>query len=116
VPAAVDDEISALAVPGKRAPGLDDLSRRGLSRADPAAELLGRPRGREVVLVDLYPLAFGDAFQLVDQKGQIRAGRLRIKKVGARTIITPEAEAEWLDSLPEKVGPPRGIALKKMTA
>jgi len=40
----------------------------------------------------------------------------RIAMVRQVVDAGPWAEAEWLDSLPEKVGPPRGIALKKMTA
>ena len=37
--------------------------------------------------------------------GEIRSGRLKAKKVGSRTIITSEAEDEWLDSLPDAVDP-----------
>jgi excisionase family DNA binding protein len=32
---------------------------------------------------------------------EIKAGRLRAKKVGKRTIITDEDEKAWLESLPE---------------
>jgi hypothetical protein len=35
--------------------------------------------------------------------GEISSGRLKASKVGARTIVTCEAEEEWLRSLP-KVG------------
>lgn len=32
---------------------------------------------------------------------EIKAGRLKAKKFGTRTIITAEALAEWLNALPE---------------
>ena len=31
---------------------------------------------------------------------EVKTGRLRIKKLGRKTIVTPEAEAAWLESLP----------------
>lgn len=33
---------------------------------------------------------------------EIDAGRLKIRKVGRRTLITREAASNWLSSLPEK--------------
>lgn len=35
---------------------------------------------------------------------EIEAGRLRIKKVGRRTIITSEAAGSWLAALPDGDG------------
>lgn len=32
---------------------------------------------------------------------EIRAGRLSAKKVGTRTFISEQAEANWVDSLPD---------------
>lgn len=32
---------------------------------------------------------------------EIKAGRLKAKKLGRRTIITHEAEQEWLDNMPD---------------
>jgi len=31
---------------------------------------------------------------------EVKIGRLHIKKLGRKTIVTPECEALWLDSLP----------------
>ena len=32
---------------------------------------------------------------------EIKAGRIKAKKLGIRTLITAEAEQAWLDSLPD---------------
>lgn len=32
---------------------------------------------------------------------EINRGRLKVKKAGRRSLITDEAEGDWLDSLPE---------------
>jgi hypothetical protein len=31
---------------------------------------------------------------------EVKIGRLRIKKLGRKTIVTPEFEAAWVESLP----------------
>lgn len=33
---------------------------------------------------------------------EVKAGRLRIKKLGRKTIVTPDDEAAWLESLSPK--------------
>lgn len=43
---------------------------------------------------DLYGIGRTQAYE------EVKAGRLKAKKVGRRTIITPEAGQEWLASLP----------------
>jgi len=35
---------------------------------------------------------------------EVKRGRLRIRKIGTKTIVTPEDEQAWLDSLPTGVG------------
>ncbi|MBS4005923.1 MAG: helix-turn-helix domain-containing protein [Afipia sp.] len=37
---------------------------------------------------------------------EIKAGRLKAVKVGRRTLILPEAEKEWRDSLPLSIPSP----------
>ena len=32
---------------------------------------------------------------------EIREGRLKAKKIGKRTVITPEAEQDWINNLPD---------------
>ncbi|MEQ8263329.1 helix-turn-helix domain-containing protein [Pseudohaliea sp.] len=36
---------------------------------------------------------------------EVKRGRLTIRKIGSRTIVTPEDEQAWLDSLPTEVSP-----------
>jgi hypothetical protein len=73
VPAAVNQQVSTAAIPGKAAPGLDDLGRTGLESVRLGAQFYGRPGLFEPVLVDLEPPAFLDHREFVQQGCEQRA-------------------------------------------
>ena len=55
--------------------------------------------------IDRSPRGFADRTGISPAQAyiEIRSGRLKAKKMGTRTIITAQAEAEWLDNLPDAV-------------
>lgn len=56
-------------------------------------------------VIDRSPKGFAHRYGLSVSTiyNQMRSGRLKAKKLGKRTLITAEAEQEWLDNLPDAV-------------
>ncbi len=55
--------------------------------------------------IDRSPRAFANrnGISLTTVYNQMRSGQLKAKKLGKRTLITAEAEKEWLENLPDAV-------------
>ena len=64
-----------------------------------------KPKRRKYVKRDSTPTAVGmrNGFSPATIYSEIKKGNLRAKRLGKRTFIPPEYEAEWISNMPDVV-------------